>query len=82
MSNSENDKIDSELERRGLMALDPIERARRREQAREDERTATEKRQMELVTEWRKQGCIKDSAGDWVVPHELNWRSLPNGEDR
>ena len=32
--------------------------------------------------EWRKQGCVKDSSGNWEVPYELIWRSLPHGEDR
>jgi hypothetical protein len=32
--------------------------------------------------EWRKNGCFKDSSGNWVVPDELMWRSLPRGEDR
>lgn len=32
--------------------------------------------------QWRKNGCYKDASGDWVVPDELMWRSLPRGEDR
>lgn len=32
--------------------------------------------------EWRRNGCYKDASGEWVVPDELMWRSLPRGEDR
>jgi len=32
--------------------------------------------------QWRRNGCYKDSSGNWVVPEELMWRSLPGGEDR
>jgi hypothetical protein len=32
--------------------------------------------------QWMRNGCYKDSSGNWVVPDELMWRSLPGGEDR
>jgi hypothetical protein len=32
--------------------------------------------------QWMRNGCHKDSFGNWTVPDELMWRSLPRGEDR
>ena len=36
----------------------------------------------EQEEEWRRNGCVKDSSGNWIIPDELIWRSLPRGEDR
>jgi len=47
----------------------------------EQQRAASVRRDA-MEEEWRKNGCIKDSSGNWVVPEELIWRSLPRGEDR
>jgi len=38
--------------------------------------------QAAVEEEWIRNGCYKDSSGNWVVPDELLWRSLPGGEDR
>ena len=82
LSVDEKDKIASELDRRRLQALDPIERARIEEKATEEAKKASEKAQMVVERGWRANGCVKDSSGTWVVPYELIWRSLPHGEDR
>jgi len=83
LSTVERDKIASEFDSRGLNALalgfrprpvTPIEEARI-EEAREKARKVVER-------EWRKQGCAKDSLGNWNVPYGLIWRSMPRGEDR
>lgn len=39
-------------------------------------------RQNATEEEWRRNGCVKDASGQWEVPDELTWRSLPRGEDR
>jgi hypothetical protein len=75
--NSESYKIAFELERSRLEKTKIIE-----EIAREEERRAREKRQMQLVQDWHRYGCTRDSTGNWHVPGELMWRSLPRGEDR
>ena|ERR1039458_359813 len=54
-----------------------------KEKARETEKERVVKAKQEAMEEqWRKNGCFKDSSGNWVVPDELMWRSLPRGEDR
>lgn len=35
-----------------------------------------------IESQWRENGCAKDSFGHWTAPYELIWRSLPHGEDR
>jgi len=87
LSYHERDKIASEYARRGLKVLDhPIEKARIEDPKTDETRARTEaaraKAREVLEREWRKQGCSKDSAGNWKVPYELIWRSLPRGEDR
>jgi hypothetical protein len=52
----------------------------RREQTVQD--ASARKAQAAIEEEWRKNGCYKDASGNWVVPDELMWRSLPRGEDR
>lgn len=80
LSHDEKGKIARELERRRLKGVDPLEKAKIEEKTRKQAKKAKEQRQKEL--EWRKQGCVRDSAGNWKVPYELIWRSLPCGEDR
>lgn len=82
LSNHEREKIASELERRRLKVLSPMAKARMEKKAGEEAKKADDKRRLELVRQWRKQGCAKDSTGNWRVPYELIWRSLPSGEDR
>jgi hypothetical protein len=52
----------------------------------ESERCALEQvkrsRRDALEEQWRQNGCVKDSSGNWTVPYHLIWRSLPRGEDR
>jgi hypothetical protein len=48
--------------------------AKEREKAKRDQAAKEE--------QWMRNGCYKDSSGNWVVPDELMWRSLPRGEDR
>jgi hypothetical protein len=81
LSDHKREKIAPEFDRRGLKVLDPIEKARI-EKARGRIEEAREKAQNVLEREWRRQGCAKDSSGNWKVPCELLWRSLPRGEDR
>jgi hypothetical protein len=69
LSYDEKNKINSELERRGLKTLGPIEKPRIEEKAREEAKKAREERQKELERDWRKQGCVKDSSGNWKVPY-------------
>jgi hypothetical protein len=52
----------------------------RREQTVQD--ASARKAQAAIEKEWRTNGCYKDASGEWVVPDELMWRSLPRGEDR
>lgn len=46
------------------------------------EKKAKEERQKAREKQWLENGCVKDSSGNWTVPDELMWRSLPRGEDR
>ncbi len=46
------------------------------------EKKAKEERQKMCEKQWLENGCVKDPAGNWTVPDELMWRSLPHGEDR
>jgi hypothetical protein len=41
-----------------------------------------EARRQALEKNWLQNGCAKDSSGNWTVPEDLIWRSLPRGEDR
>jgi|SRR5579864_2659002 len=82
VSKNKKDKIASELERRRSRALHLIEKAGIEKKAREEPKTTRRKRRKELEREWRKQGCVKDFLGNWKIPYELTWRSLPRGEDR
>lgn len=52
----------------------------RREQTLQDANARKARAAME--EQWRKNGCHKDASGEWAVPDELMWRSLPRGEDR
>lgn len=54
----------------------------RKEQPTKEEERTREERQKAIEEEWKKNGCVKDSSGQWKFPHELIWRSLPRGEDR
>lgn len=59
-------RIQAEFERRGMGSAEPIMKAA-----------------MEALENlWRQNGCYQDSSGNWVVPRDLIWRSLPRGEDR
>ncbi len=54
-----------------------------KEKIEETEKERAEKAKQEAMeAQWRENGCFKDSSGNWVVPDELMWRSLPSGEDR
>ena len=57
------------------------EKIRVKRQTKERERIL-EAGQKATEEEWKKNGCVKDSSGEWEVPDELMWRSLPRGEDR
>ena len=66
--------------------LSPAEKAqiateinRRTPAGREKSRQA---RREALKEQWRHNGGIVDATGQWTVPFELMWRSLPAGEDR
>jgi hypothetical protein len=41
-----------------------------------------EARRQALEKNWLQNGSAKDSSGNWTVPEDLIWRSLPRGEDR
>lgn len=70
LSEAEKTEIATEIERRT-----PGGRERLRKEKREAKREALEEN-------WRQNMCAKDASGNWTVPHELVWRSLPHGEDR
>jgi hypothetical protein len=59
-------RIQAEFQRRGMGSVEPIMKA------------AMEA----LENQWRQNGCVKDASGNWTVPYDLMWRSLPRGEDR
>ena len=82
LSTGERNKIASEFDRRSLKAPVSIERSRIEEKARKGARKARGKTAEAMEREWRKNACFKDSSGNWEVPSELIWRSLPRGEDR
>ena len=44
--------------------------------------TSEKEKQKTIEGGWSRNGCLKDSSGQWEVPDELMWRSLPRGEDR
>ena len=66
LSKDKKAEIAAEFERRFPGALERIREARRES----------------LEEQWRQNGCVKDSSGNWKIPYELIWRSLPSGEDR
>ena len=66
LSKDKKAEIAAELERRFPGALERIRKARRES----------------LEEQWRQNGCVKDSSGNWTIPYALIWRSLPSGEDR
>lgn len=66
LSKDEKAELAAEFERRRPRILKRIKEARREA----------------LEESWRQNGCVKDSSGNWTVPEDLIWRSLPRGEDR
>jgi hypothetical protein len=76
--------FNTQTKRRQRLRPSPqIPRTMEKEKAEETEKEKAEKAKREAMEEqWRRNGCFKDSSGNWVVPDELLWRSLPGGEDR
>jgi hypothetical protein len=71
-----------EKRRQRLRSSPQIPRTMEKEKAEETEKEKAEKAKQEAMEEqWCKNGCFKDSSGNWVFPDELMWRSLPGGED-
>lgn len=66
LSEDEKAELAAEFKRRLPGTLERIKEARREA----------------LEKSWRENGCVKDSSGNWTVPDDLIWRSLPRGEDR
>ncbi len=66
LSKDEKAELAAEFERRRPGTLERLKEARREA----------------LEKQWLQNGCVKDSSGNWTVPDDLIWRSLPRGEDR
>lgn len=80
VNEEEKAEIAAEFERRRMGSAETTREARRRaEEIREARRQA---RRLVLEEQWRRNGCVQDSSGKWIVPDDLIWRSLPRGEDR
>jgi len=61
---------------------DPISTTRPATPFRAKDEDKVKRHQAAIEEEWIRNGCCKDSSGNWVVPEELIWRSMPGGEDR
>lgn len=70
LNQTEKAEIAAEFERRCPGGAERIKEARRKAQRKA------------LGEQWRQNGCVQDPLGNWIVPDELMWRSLPRGEDR
>jgi hypothetical protein len=71
---------DHEVQKRLLS--DPISTTRPAPPFRAKDEDKVRRYQAAIEEEWIRNGCYKDSSGNWVVPEELIWRSMPGGEDR